>query len=440
MLKKYRKILKNILPKNLFGRFLLIIILPIFIVQAISIYVFYERHIQNVVKKISNTTIEKIKFINDNFEQNKNFDSVDFDIYFMKNIKIRQKDLLTSKNIYTPFNQQQYFVYNLLASIKEPISIREKNDDFVISIQKNDGVLVLQVNKKNFIVKTAQVFVLWSAGSSLIMLAIAIIFMRNQLKPIQKLKKNMRDFSINKNVVYMKPAGAKEIRELTASFMEMQKRIKRFIEQRTLMLAAISHDLRTPLTRMKLTLEFLDSDEKENLSNDIKFMEDIIDQYLVFTKDIKNEEFSGINILEYIQKVINDYRKINDNIEFVNINLKKESIFIQPLSFKRIINNLLDNCFKFASEAKITTKRIKNKIIINIEDNGNSVDEELLSKLYEPFFRADQSRNSTNGVGLGLAIVKDLVLLNGGNLVFKKSKSMGGLEVEVVFELKPGHI
>lgn len=425
--------IKKYFPRRIFYRFLLIIVLPVVIIQLVSSYIFYQNHIQKVIKKISSDTIQKIIFINNNYKLNSDFNEINISVNFVKNFKIPKNKLLKKTDKYFFFNQEQFFIQSLLNGIKEPMAVNDIGDYYVISVQKNGGVLNITVIKKDLIVKTANVYMAWNVALSIITLLIAIIFMKNQLKPINLLKKHVKNFSLNQNIGIIKPTGAMEIRDLTISFIEMEKRLKKFINQRTIMLAGISHDLRTPLTRMKLELEMMSTPSKEYLAEDIEFMENIINQYLNFTKNIKNEDKSITNIYDYLDEYTTDYRKINKNIVLKTDNINgNELVFIQKLAFKRVLDNIVNNGFKFGTKVLITISKLNKKIFINIDDNGCGVKEEFLEKLTEPFFKIDTSRNiDKKGVGLGLAIAKEIILANNGILKFDKSKKIDGLSVEI---------
>ncbi len=430
--------LKKYFPAKLFNRFLLIIILPVLIVQLISTYIFYQTHLQNVIKRISSGTIQKIIFIEKNFKPNENYNDMNIDVKFYKNEHINKKDIIKNTDKYVFFNQEQFFIENLLSNIKDPIALKENDDDFIILVQKDDGVLSMTVNKKELIVKTARIFITWNLVLSFITLLVAIIFMKNQVRPIKLLKKHVNNFSLNQKISKLKPTGAQEIRDLTLSFLEMEKRLTKFVNQRTVMLAGISHDLRTPLTRMKLELEMMDTPSKSYLEDDIKYMEDIVNQYLNFAKNTTVEDKVLVNVYDFINIFIKEYKKINKNILFRTKNIdKNEIVSIQVLSFKRALQNIVDNAFKFGTKTVITLNRAnKDKINISIEDNGGGVSEENLEKLSEPFFKIDKSRNpNQKGVGLGLAIAKDIVLSQNGIINFSNSKRTRGLKVQISLNL-----
>lgn len=419
--------------------------LPILIIQLVSSYVFYQDHIQKVVKKISNDTIQKIVFINSNYKDPASFTKInmnpdflgDMKINFLDHFKIPKNKLLKKTDKYLFFNQKQFLVQSLLATIKEPMSIDDIGDYYLISIQKKKGVLSISVIKKYVIVKTANVFMTWNITLSVITLLIAIVFMKNQLKPIDLLKKHIKNFSLNQEIDMLKPTGSMEIKDLTISFIEMEKRLKKFINQRTIMLAGISHDLRTPLTRMKLELEMMEEPSKKYLAEDIKFMEQIINQYLNFTKNIKDENKVPVNIYNYIKDYVTEYNKINKNITLQTKNIKKtELVLLQELTFKRVLNNIVGNGLKFGNKILIELYKEEKRIFININDNGCGVKEEFFDKLTEPFFKIDESRNmQQQGVGLGLAIAKEIILANNGTINFSKSKKMGGLSVEISLKI-----
>ena len=350
----------------------------------------------------------------------------------------KENEIAKETKKYWFFDQERFFIQTLLQSIDEPLSIKEVDNNYIISIQKNNGVLDIIIPKKDLIVKTAEIFMMWNVALSIITLIIAIIFMKNQLKPIKLLKKHVKKFSLNQNTEYIKPTGATEIRELTIAFIEMEKRLKKFITQRTLMLAGISHDLRTPLTRMKLELEMMDKSSKKYLEEDINFMEKIINQYLNFTKELKNEDKQITNIYDYLKKYTKEYKKINKNISLKLSNIEEtELILLQPLAFKRVLNNIVSNGFKFGGDKIIITlSKLNKKIFINIEDNGQGVEDKYLEKLSEPFFKIDKSRNiEKSGVGLGLAVSKEIILANNGTINFSKSKKYKGLNVEMSFDM-----
>lgn len=424
--------LKKYFPRRIFVRFTLIIVLPVIIIQLISAYIFYQTHLKKVVNRISNGTLQKIAILNKNFNEKTNYTDIDIEMTFVKGKTLKKIDIIKKSDRYAFFEQEQFFISNLFNLIDEKFGVKDMNNFYLISIQKNNGVLEFLVSKKELTVKTDKIFIIWNIALSTITLIIALIFMKNQLKPIKILKKQIQNFSINQKIVSLKPSGAKEIRDLTISFLEMERKIKRFIDQRTMMLAGISHDLRTPLTRMKLELEFLESDVSNYLKEDIKYMENIVNQYLDFSKNIDKEEKGIVPIYDYLNSFIKEYKKIHHNLTFKIENIdKKEMVLIQKNAFKRVFQNILDNSYKFSTKAIVRLSKNNNKIEINFDDNGDGVMEEELEKISEPFYKSKKSKNINEGVGLGLSIVKDIVFANNANIEFNNSKILSGFNVKI---------
>lgn len=320
--------LKKLAPKTLFARFLLIITLPTIIVQIVSIYIFYQRHWDVVSKRLSQNLVREIRLANSSFEKDivlsKNYTKAlnkirrnyGFEVIFIKDAKLEQEHLLYKR--YKPpfvFDSLKQFENELVTNLKAKMNLSEFNEKhFILKIQKPEGVLNFTINKKRIITITTTIFILWSVGIASITSLIAILFLRNQIKPIKKLTKVTKRFNINKDPDF-KPTGAKEIRELGITFVKMRKRIKKFVNERTVMLAAISHDLRTPLTRLKLQLAMMDQKQAKPMREDIEEMEKMINEYLSFAKGEQGEEYKKLKIKSYLQSIIKDYKEMNFNIK-----------------------------------------------------------------------------------------------------------------------------
>ena len=437
--------IRKILTKTLFFRFILIITLPTIIVQAVSIYIFYQRHWEVVSKRLSQSLVNDVSLPNETFDKevgkNKNYiralnrirNDFNLEVVFIKDAKIKGKVLVYDK--YKPpfiFDSRRQFENELILNVKERMDFAEFDDKhFILRIEKNDGILNFTISKKRIITVTTKVFVLWSISIALITSMIAIVFLKNQIKPIKRLTKFAKRMKINKNV-YFKPTGAKEIKEVGLAFLAMRKRIEKFVNQRTIMLAAISHDLRTPLTRMKLQLEMTDDENSKYMKSDIKEMENMINEYLSFAKGEQGEEYKKLKLKSYVRSIIKDYKRLNSEVK-LKYEIDKDLIInIKKYSFKRALNNIIGNALKYGDDVLITVKSEKRRIVISIEDNGDGVSEEELNRISEPFYKTDTSRNmDKGGVGLGLAIAKDIINAHNGTIGFSKSEKMGGLKVVV---------
>ena len=269
--------------------------------------------------------------------------------------------------------------------------------------------------------------------SSLLLVSVAVMFMRQQIKPIEKLSKAAQQFGLGMKMEDFKPSGASEVREAAEAYLKMQERIERFIEQRTLMLAGVSHDLRTPLTRLKLQIEML-SDDKTNkeLLSDVNEMQKMLETYLDFAEDVTREKASKIDLELMIREIIKSDKKENKKINF---NKKSTPIFFEcrSIAMKRCITNLINNAGSYGNEVLVSLDENKDSIIISVEDDGPGIKKEDYDQAIKPFIRLDTSRNQNiPGSGLGLSISQDITSNHGGKMSMSES-SLGGLKVSLNF-------
>ena len=267
-------------------------------------------------------------------------------------------------------------------------------------------------------------------GTSLLLLLIAILFMRNQVRPIRKLAAAAERFGKGRDTPYFKPEGAREVRQAGKSFMDMRRRIQRQISQRTDMLAGVSHDLRTPLTRMKLQVEMMpEGKDKEDMRQDIVDMERMIHAYLDFVRGDGDEEFETVDVVQVFRKIAAAMKHQQVVIELAGE--KAVELMVRPLAFQRAMNNLMTNAARYGERIWVSIERDGEVVQIQVDDNGPGVPEEKYEEVFKPFTRIDESRNTeTGGVGLGLPIAMDIVHAHGGKIGLDKSKH-GGLQVIV---------
>jgi|TARA_B000000557_G_scaffold104210_1_gene84433 two-component system osmolarity sensor histidine kinase EnvZ len=268
--------------------------------------------------------------------------------------------------------------------------------------------------------------------SSILILSIAILFLRQQIKPIEKLAKAAESFGMGKKIENFKPSGASEVRKAADAYIKMQERIEKFIEQRTLMLAGVSHDLRTPLTRIKLQLEMLSKNrENEELLKDVDEMQYMLETYLDFSQTVSSEESSLVNINKLIEEVIETSKDENNFIIFKPLKKNEINHKCKYIALKRCIINIINNAKAYGDKIIIKLSESDYEININIEDNGPGISEKDYQKALKPFQRLDSSRNQNiAGSGLGLSISQDIIKTLNGNLNLSKSE-MGGLKVEI---------
>jgi two-component system osmolarity sensor histidine kinase EnvZ len=436
--------IKNILPQSLFGRALLIIVTPLILMQAISTFIFFDRHWDTMTRRLAHTLAGDIAFIVDSLTPLPQ--QLDLDQIFKKaddilhiRLTYSPEEILVKKK---PFPQWDRVRKSLRDALKErvrrPFSIdtTKKDRRIEIKVQLPQGLLNVNVHEKRLYSSTPYIFLMWMIGSSLVLFAIAIIFMRNQIRPIRRLAIAARSFGMGRGSSEIKPSGAKEVRQATQAFRQMRERISRQFAQRTEMLAGVSHDLRTPLTRMKLQIEMLErTPETRELQDDIQEMERMIDGYLTFARGEGSESLSKINLASLIEEIISTERRDGSLINFVNKSKTIKSVTLRPQAIKRAITNLIINSKKYAEIIKVEFEYNSEHAIITIDDNGPGIKPEHRDDVFKAFFRLDPSRNTdTGGTGLGLTIAKDIVQSHGGDLLLSEA-SLGGLRATVLLPL-----
>ena len=433
------KFIKNLLPRKLFYRALLIVAVPIIVLQLIITFVFFDSLWIKTNKGMTRALVGEMKtFITayDNGKYNNNDLSGLFSVYLDLNVEYKNDKLFDKplkERWYSPIDR------NLRRELKSNIGVGKYWFDTTtykelihINIKNNDGYFEFFIPKDRVASASARMFALWITLPALLMITIAIIFLKNQTRPIVNLAKAAERFGKGKNIDEYRPSGALEIRQAGLEFDKMRKRIMRHLNQRSEMLSGISHDLRTPLTRLKLQLSFIkDEVLSKKMSLDIDEMEKMLNEYLQFTSSSYLEKDETFDISELIESTVNQYD--NDNISKeliprVYINGKKNLI-------KRSLNNIIDNSIKYADKISIGLSKKNNNIIITFDDDGLGIPENEYQNVFKPFYKLDKSRgDSRSSVGLGLSITSDIIKSHGGNIILEKS-SLGGLMVKVFLPL-----
>ncbi len=428
--------IKNFLPKSLLGRALLIIVMPLIILQLVSATIFYETHWAKVSRKLAYglvgdiaTLVELLRLDN----TDRSLKSIQALASQNMGLSVRlKKNQILSKvaDAEQNWNIEDSFVKVLRSSLQRPFNIKESTIEkhILVNIQLSEGVLQVEFARKRLFSSTTYVFVLWMVGTSMILFGLATIFMRNQVKPIRRLAIAAEDFGKGRDTPNFKPEGAIEVRQASSAFISMRDRIKRQVSRRTEMLAGVSHDLRTPITRMKLQLELLKENKNTGeLARDLSEMEHMLEGYLAFARGEGEELPKEVNVVKLVKQVIGDVKKNGANI--VLSSEKRVLISLRPNLFRRCIANLIENADRYASAVSVELTVEVGFVKILIDDNGPGISEELRDQVFRPFFRLDDSRNlDTGGVGLGLAIARDAIISHGGEIELQDSPT-GGLRV-----------
>jgi len=303
-------------------------------------------------------------------------------------------------------------------------------DDFEIRVDVHDGVLSVLVPRDRVTVSKPDLFILWMVASAALLMGIAIIFLRNQVRPIERLARAADSFGKGRAVPDFKPYGATEVRRAAQAFITMRERIERHVSQRTEMLAGVSHDLKTPLTRLKLTLEMLpgDSDIK-SMRDDIAEMEHMLDDYLAFARGEGGEDASLIDLSELVREVAAAAERAGAKIAVTAP--VHAPVRVRRAGLRRVLANLIDNAVKHGSQVAVSLHQDEGLMEVAVEDDGPGIPEARREEAFRPFHRLDEGRNlQSGGSGLGLAIARDITRAHGGDIVLGES-AMGGLKATV---------
>ena len=428
------RFIKYILPKRLFYRALIIVAAPTIILQLIITIVFYDSIWIKLNKNITRSLVAQLKTIQEVYTNDKrNLDfftdsyknNFNFEIGISQQVfpdttgerKFSPMDRSLRRELKSSFGNNNYW-FNTL-KFKNAVEIK---------IRSNNEVLEFLVPKEMISASSVRLFVLWTTLPSIILIIIALIFLKNQTKPLVKLAKAAERFGKGDYVNDFRASGSLEIRKAAFEFDRMAKRINRHLNQRAEMLSGISHDLRTPLTRLKLQLAMLEQKNiSDKMSQDIDEMEKMLNDYLQFAKNQSQENTSVINLINLFTSIKNQL-----NSEKLTI-LNKEQIELKgrPIALRRSFENIIQNGLTYGNRVCVDLQKGNNRAIILIDDDGPGIPIDQYKNVFKPFFRIDKSRSlNQSGVGLGLAIVEDIINSHGGNIQLGKSKYKG-LQVKI---------
>jgi len=433
------KFIKNLLPRRLFYRALLIVAVPIIVLQLIITIVFFDSLWIKTNKGMTRALVGEMKtFITayDNGKYNNNDLSGLFSIYLDLNVEYKNDELFDKQlkeRWFSPIDR------TLRRELKSNIGAGNYWFDTTtykklihINIKNDNGYFEFFIPKDRVASTSARMFALWITLPALLMITIAIIFLKNQTRPIVNLAKAAARFGRGENIDEYRPSGALEIRQAGLEFDKMRKRIMRHLNQRSEMLSGISHDLRTPLTRLKLQLSFIKDEElSKKMSLDIDEMEKMLNEYLQFTSSSYLEKDETFDISKLIENTLNKYDNNNISkkiIPRIYINGRKNLI-------QRSLNNIINNSIKYANKINLELSKKNNNILITIDDDGPGIPEDQYQNVFKPFYKLDKSRgDSKSSVGLGLSITSDIIKAHGGNIILEKSL-LNGLRVKVILPL-----
>lgn len=417
------------MPKGLMARALTILFVPLFLIQVVTGYIFFDRHTETILRVLSNTIAGDIALVCEWVDRGYDINRIQslatrhlqLDVHLKTGEKLQQKGAYRRTWLY------EFMDDALEKNLNSPYFVRMTNDMIHIAVECRVGLLDIQTERKRLFSRTTPLVAIWTVASSLILFVIAGLFMRNQVRPIVRLARVAKAFGQGQDLPF-KPEGASEVRQAGTAFLDMRERLNFQLTERMNMLAGVSHDLRTVLTRMKLQIALMKSKEVELLSADVQTMQDMVEEFLHYTRYLHHEDFILINIVDVIQKIQEELR----DFPVIYNGFEEFWAYVRPTLIYRSLTNIILNCKRHATKAQISLIERQGEWEVIIDDNGPGISLAEREKACQAFYRLDAARNlDQGGVGLGLTIARDGILAHGGNL-WLDNAPLGGLRVRMV--------
>ena len=435
--RRLARLIGDILPKGLYARSLIIIIAPVVLLQSVIAYTFMERHWQLVTRRLSSAVTSDIAALIDIYEsypQDKDAETLSRIAADRLSLDL---DILKGAKLPPPGPRPFFDILDEALSdeiskqIRRPYWIDTVGRSNLIEIRVAipDGVMRVTARRSQAYASNSHIFLLWMTGSSLVLLAVAILFLRNQIKPIVRLSKVAESFGKGREIEF-KPRGAREVRQAGHAFIEMKRRIERAMEQRTTMLNGVSHDLRTIITRFKLSLALVEQTaEVEDLKRDVDEMSRMLEGYLAFARGDSAETAAPTDMRALLEDERTVVERLGAHVNAVDLD-GHPSVTVRPDAFRRCLFNLAANAARYGDTVSISGRLEGRSFLVSIDDDGPGVPPESREEVFKPFVRLDDSRQDAGGSGLGLAIARDIARTHGGDVALHDSP-LGGLRATI---------
>lgn len=431
--------LKQYMPRSLYGRAALILILPVVVVQLVVSVVFIRRHLEDVTTQMSLTVVRELAMIADQTaaapDQQAMLDQM---APFLETLQMQVRFVAPGE--LPTRDQLRWYDFSgrvVIATFRESIpqtlaGVFPDNRRVLFYFESPLGPVEVGFGRRRVTAAAPHQLLVTMVFFGVLMTVIAFLYMRNQLRPIARLADAAQAFGRGHNVSYW-PTGATEVRVAGSAFLDMRARIERHIEQRTLMLSGVSHDLRTPLTRLKLGLAMMDDDEAGQLLGDVNEMERMLDGFLEFARDASEGEAEKVDPLALVRQVVEDAIRAEKPVQLGETSGEGD-VMLRPTAIRRAVENLVGNAIRYGSRAEVSVVLTEKSLRIRVEDDGPGIAAEQRAEAIKPFSRLDPARNQNQGgsVGLGLAIVADIARAHGGALRLGTSERLGGLQADIV--------
>ena len=437
---RFSRWFKHLMPEGLYARSLLIIIVPMVVLQSVVAFVFMERHWNTVTRRLSAAVTQDIAALIDVY---KGYPQ-DADKAQIRRIAQERLGLVVDFLPATempPLGPKPFFSLldqalsnEIRKQIGKPFWIDTVGRSALVEIriQLDDAVMRVFARRSAAYASNSEIFLLWMVGTSLVLLTVAILFLRNQIRPILRLSEAVESFGKGRVVPNFRPRGAREVRRAASAFIEMKSRVERAIEQRTTMLAGVSHDLRTVLTRFKLELALIgESPEVDAMKKDVDEMARMLEAYMAFARGDSGEQAAPTDMAVFLDELKADAERHGHNTTVAFHG--NQIVTVRPNAFRRCLANLVANAARYGSAIAIIGRRDQRWLTVTIDDDGPGIPQNMREEVFRPFLRLDDSRNQDldkGGTGLGLAIARDIARSHGGDISLGESP-LGGLRATV---------
>jgi two-component system osmolarity sensor histidine kinase EnvZ len=432
--------LKRLMPRRLFSRSLMIIVIPMILLQTVVTIVFFDRHYRITTAIMTRGVVNDVGYMvmlentqplgpERDRQRQVAGDMFGYEAEFIPGDQLTR----TVSAPTTVLDRQLDFLFTSQLPQNVSFDTQRYPDHVDVRMQLADGVLRLLIPRARVTASSADIFVLWMIGSSLVLIAIAVLFLRNQVKPIERLASAAEEFGKGRPVADFKPRGATEVRKASAAFIQMRERIDRFVQQRTDMLAGISHDLKTPLTRMRLQLAMMPKDaDTEAMQADLAEMERMLNEYLEFARGEGSDIVEPVALGGLIAEAVANAERAHHAGDRIKLGPVDDlTIAVRKHALMRCLTNLIDNALKYGRHAEVSVKHIGRRVEIAVDDDGPGIPEGRREEAFRPFHRLDEGRNlQAGGVGLGLSIARDIARAHGGDILLQDS-ARGGLRAVI---------
>lgn len=428
---------KRFMPKSLFGRSLIILMTPLIIVQVVLSYMFFERHTDAVLDLLAESIVGDVLMVVDMVDRDKNIQKIQeiAKDNFKFSVTLDPEGTIMRYGIYKDRWLNQYLTEHLNKKLHYLYFLKITTTTIQIEIPHKRGLLAIEMPRKRLYSRTTPYVIVWTAVSALLLFVVASLFMRNQTRPITRLADAAARFGRGEDVTTFKPEGASEVRKAGIAFLEMRSRIHKFLRERTEMLAGVSHDLRTPLARMKLQLAMMpETEDVKYLKGDVDQMQSMLQGFLDFSRGVEGSENREqpveISIRTFFDKIIEDMRH---SALQINVSCPQDIIWkIKPKLMGRCVMNILLNSEKYAKNVWIAAEVEGENVRLTLDDDGPGIPEAERENVFRPFYRLDEARNlDSGGVGLGMSIARDVIRNHGGSIKLEDSPH-GGLKVVII--------